>query len=204
MQFLSPIDPLGGGTWLSTNTFGLSLALLNYYQGRMPKGKLRSRGHIVKALAACRTQEDVVQALEAFPLAKYAPFSLLLFADLKQARGAPLLRWSGRELTISEHCSPLISSAKYYDEVYSARLQVYQSIIGGSAAYTPEQFYSLHKNHGGGSGDAKSICMHRADAATVSLSHIHVDLQQRQTRFRYWDGAPCSVTGVSDYQLALL
>lgn len=48
---MMPLDPQGQGSWISLNQFGLSLCLLNNYQGRVPDGTLISRGLLLKSLA---------------------------------------------------------------------------------------------------------------------------------------------------------
>ncbi len=35
-RYMMPVDPDGGGTWIAMNQHGLSLCLLNYYQGDIP------------------------------------------------------------------------------------------------------------------------------------------------------------------------
>lgn len=47
---MMPLDPQGQGSWISLNQFGLSLCLLNNYQGRVPDGTLISRGLLLKSL----------------------------------------------------------------------------------------------------------------------------------------------------------
>ncbi|SMF35350.1 Transport and Golgi organisation 2 [Alteromonadaceae bacterium Bs31] len=204
VEYLAPTDPQGGGTWLSSNSFGLSLALLNFYQGRLPKGKLHSRGQIVKALASCASYREVAQRCNSLPLQKYAPFSLLVFDPAQNLNDAPMLRWDGRELDCAIQSSPLISSAKLFDEVVTSRLSLFKSHCMDGKVNSVEDFYRLHKGHAGGQGNAHSICMHREDAQTVSLSHIYVNLKNKQSNFRYWDGAPCTIDTPQSYQLALL
>jgi hypothetical protein len=47
-------------------------------------------------------------------------------------------------------------------------------------------YHSSHSQKGG----AYSVCMHRADAATVSFSRIRVTPEQ--VEFHYTPGAPCA------------
>ncbi len=182
-----PLDPQGGGTWISMNEHGLVLALLNYYQGRFPKGKLLSRGQIVKSASGCRSYEDVKEVVRSFKIEKYAPFSLLCFApDLNDFAQVPLIRWDGRSLGFSEHSSPLISSLFNFEEVHASRKSQYQNAF--VSAPTASQLYKFHRSHTP-EPSAYSVCMHRDDAETVSLSHISVD--DRKAVFNYYDGAPC-------------
>src|SRR5690606_13667857 len=74
---IMPLDPVGGGTWFAVNEFGLVFALLNYYQGRLPKGRLHSRGEIVKQIVSSRSLLEAQTYLQSLNLQKFPPFSLL-------------------------------------------------------------------------------------------------------------------------------
>ena len=189
---IMPVDPQGGGTWIAVNHFGCTFALLNYYQGRMPKGKLLSRGGIIPALLAVNSVDQVVDILAQANLNKYAPFSLLFFSLRKVSDAGegkiPMFRWTGKELVREDTTSPLISSAINYESVLEQRLSLYKSQIQGrSGGATPTDFYRLHQSHEP-EKSAYSVCMHRQDAKTVSLSHIAV---VETITFNYIDGYPC-------------
>lgn len=187
---IMPLDPQGGGTWIAVNHFGCTFALLNYYQGRLPKGKLLSRGGIIPALLAVSSVDQVADILRQMNLNKYAPFSLLFFSLRNNAEMVqiPLFRWTGKELAKGDTTSPLISSAINYESVLEQRLLLYKSrILCQSGEPTPEDFYQLHQSHEP-KKSAYSVCMHREDAKTVSLSHISVG---KGITFKYLDGSPC-------------
>jgi len=212
-DFIMPIDPVGGGSWLSTNGRGLSIALLNYYQGRIPKGPLRSRGKIVTSLAGLATRKQMESALSAIPLHRYAPFSLLIFEPVKPDNhskvveiAVPLWCWDGQHLGQQLQYSPLISSGKLFEQVHASRLAIYRQKferkLGGKReerGYGVADFYALHRDHGAGPS-ALSICMHRADAATVSFSHVEVGVSD--TVFRYWQGPSCEQANFTEEKLA--
>ncbi len=176
------------------NEFGLTFGLLNFYQGRLPKGRLISRGKIVKACASFNAVGDAINYVRELNLAKYAPFSLLCFSPGDTGTGAApsvtMLRWTGRELLESNQNCPLISSAVRYDEVYSSRLSVYTEILGSKNKdeKTVSDYLELHASHAP-DRSSHSICMHRDDAQTVSFSQIEVT--PSEIKYYYADGAPC-------------
>tara|TARA_R100001377_G_scaffold5814_1_gene3268 strand:- start:546 stop:1253 length:708 start_codon:yes stop_codon:yes gene_type:complete len=185
-EALMPIDPDGNGTWISTNEFGLSLCLLNYYQGIKPQGPLISRGLLVKALSAKKTIQEVHQALLQSTLNDYASFSLLTFGyDVHGQFVQQTWQWSGEQLTQIHLNSPFTSSSVEFEQVSTSRLalanQMPMKNVADLARY--HQSHQPDKSH-------LSACMHRTDAKSVSLSHIHVD--QQQSLFHYKGASPCS------------
>ncbi len=185
-----PIDPKGGGTWCSVNEYGAAVALLNYYQGKHPKGRLISRGHLVKACSAFRTSSQVQGYLENSKLVKFAPFSLLSFSigDCGSTC-VNMFRWNGKELLNVEQRSPLISSAINYDEVHASRTALFNDVSTTSHEKVNDAvLFQLHSSHLP-SRSSRSICMHREDAETVSYSHINVT--DKKINFSYSDGSPC-------------
>lgn len=187
---LMPIDPAGGGSWCAVNEHGVGYALLNFYQGRWPKGRLRSRGQIVKHCSGFADIMDAQAYVADLDLHKFAPFSLLCFSPEVAATPISMLRWDGRKLTESQQASPLISSALRYQEVFSSRIQVYREIIGDPVRpdISEQSFLALHSSHAP-TRSALSVCMHRDDAQTVSFSKVTVDSER--ILYHYADGPPC-------------
>jgi hypothetical protein len=177
VRYLAPTDPQGGGAWLSVNEHGLSLALLNRYELRVPaRGALASRGGIVLALAGVASPEAAESELRELPLTRYAPFDLAVFAP-----GAPVQRlgWDGHALEIEDElCSPLASSAVAAREARDWRVRRSSELRG-------EAFHSDHC----AARPELATCMHRPDAETVSLSRIRVT--PTRVAFAYAPGAPC-------------
>ena len=192
IRYIAPIDPQGGGTWLAANQYGVTVALLNYYQGRLPKGRLISRGAIVKSCAAFRTFGEIKYYIESLNLTKYAPFSLLCFTKSNDIAGkVPLIRWTGKQLELDNVESPLISSAFKFDEVCATRMKTYGELLNESDVNDYRRnFYRLHGSHLP-EKSAYSICMHRDDAKTVSFSHIVV--AGNHLTFNYHGGSPCEM-----------
>lgn len=186
-----PIDPDGGGTWCSTNEYGLSLALLNFYQGKFPKGRLVSRGKIVRECSRYRAFSEVGHYLNELNLNKYAPFSLLCFSISDEKVSVNMLRWNGKLLSQCEQASPLVSSAINYEQVSESRSAIYDQFVNPSTNIGfDDALFSLHSSHLPAKSSL-SVCMHREDAQTVSYSHIRVT--NKKVNFRYSNGAPCEV-----------
>ncbi len=184
-DYIAPIDPQGGGSWLTVNTSGLTLALLNFYQGRLPKGKLTSRGRLIVSLAAMLHVEAIIEALNAMELTQYAPFSLLVFSA--SGLSVDLIRWTGKKMERLEQQSPLISSAFKYGEVAAERMNCYRKFFP-TDSIEENNFIEFHRSHQP-SASAYSVCMHRDDAQTMSFSQIKVDGDS--VEFNYHDGPPC-------------
>ena len=192
-QYIMPLDPQGGGSWIAVNANGLTFALLNNYQGRLPKGRLRSRGLLVRNLTVCVSLEEVKHYLQQQNLKSYAPFSLLVFTpdvgdSLAPVPTIPLFRWDGRQLGMNLKTSPHFSSAIEFEEVCNLRHAVYDKLITSQKEVNNQDFLYLHRSHLP-SKSAQSICMHREDACTVSFSQVSVN--QSEILFSYVDGAPC-------------
>ena len=74
VDIIMPLDPTGGGSWISINEFGLSLCLLNNYQGIVPDGLLVSRGLLLKNLSSSRNISQLSVAFHKLDLHSFAPF----------------------------------------------------------------------------------------------------------------------------------
>ncbi|NGN97520.1 NRDE family protein [Grimontia sp. S25] len=187
-EFLMPVDPDGGGTWIATNQHGLSLCLLNYYQGDIPELPLISRGLLVKMLAPSSSVADVVSTLNNLHMGSYAPFTLLVFApDLNAHHGHVIaFQWDGHVLTQRPSVEPMISSSVAFQQVMIARREAFKSIM--TEPQTVEKAWAFHRSHVPEAG-YKSVCMHRDDANTVSFTHLSATPGAME--MVYVDGSPC-------------
>lgn len=203
-KVLMPVDPDGGGSWISVNDYGLSLCLLNFYQGMMPEGVLKSRGQLLKSLSELSSQDSIATELSNTNLHQYAPFTLLTFAFDHQPQG---FQWDGKTLETLSIKSPMTSSSVAFDSVYVARQNNF-ALLG--QAPTADQLLAFHQSHqplsqtnihslsdkyqreenGLTIQGELSVCMHRNDAKTVSFSHIQVS--DEKAIFSYLDGSPCA------------
>ncbi len=192
VKHIMPVDPQGQGSWIVTNEFGFTFALLNFYQGKLPKGRLRSRGEIVKLAASVTSNDEAENFIDSLDLNRYAPFSLLIFKpDLLRAEekfpAVDLCRWDGKSLNLEKKSSPHFSSAVEFEKVCKDRLEFYKKEILDKNATELELKY-FHLSHFP-EKSRYSICMHREEARTVSFSQVEVTL--KEINFYYTDGAPC-------------
>lgn len=211
---LMPVDPDGGGSWISVNEQGLTLCLLNFYQGQLPDGVLKSRGQLLKSLSTLGSQQDISAELSAINLHQYAPFTLLAFARFGSETSAIEIssrgyQWDGVELTTLDICSPMTSSSVEFESVSAARQQHFKGL---SESPDANHLLAYHQSHQLIKGHQlleskpqvnshplqmghhtitghQSVCMHRDDAKSVSFSHIEVNADQ--ALFSYLDGSPC-------------
>lgn len=203
-----PREPTGG-TWISTNDSGLCLALINWHRiERNPKNDTLSRGLVVKGLAAKSTCNEVAAAVKKLPLRKLRPFRLIAIAP--QERRVIEWRWNLQRLTIRSHewqRQHWFSSGFDEHRAERVRAKVCASFVAGgddpgkgeilrrrgrdavnAASYSLNTLRQLHRSHAPKRGPF-SICMHRADAATVSYTEVSVT--EKSAFMRYAGGPPC-------------
>lgn len=188
VEYLMPVDPDGGGSWIATNEHGQSICLLNYYQGNVPKGVLTSRGLLVKSLAAFQNYAQVDEYLQSIDLKSFAPFSLLIFEpDLTRHHSTVKgVCWTGQSLVYIRPNPPLISSSVDYQKAFELRSECYQAYTSTHA--NVDQLLEFHASHIPSKGHL-STCMHRKDAHTVSFTHILVTSSEKG--MSYHPGSPC-------------
>ncbi|UGA56815.1 NRDE family protein [Vibrio sp. VB16] len=188
VNFLMPVDPVGQGSWIATNELGLTLCLLNFYQGDIPKGELISRGQLVRSFAHFSSAESLIGDFTKLNLSQYAPFTLVIFdAQLNSEQGhVKALQWDGKTLVDTLPLPPLISSAVDADTVRTSRRQLF-TIFNANEESTASRL-AFHHSHEPNKGRL-SPCMHRDDAHTVSFTHVIVN--KDEVNVNYQDGSPC-------------
>jgi hypothetical protein len=184
--FLAPIDGEQGGTWISVNALGLCVSLLNgeTSESGAPAEEVRSRGLLVLELAPLRSITEADAHLRALDLATYRPFQLLLASDA----GEPLLAcWNGGRLDW-QVAPPLLSSSSLdHGRALAERRRLFEaSVIGATEPLIAR--LQFHRSHAPARGPW-SPCMHRADAASVSLCRVEVGAER--VALAYAGGAPC-------------
>jgi hypothetical protein len=188
VRFVAPVDPDGGGSWVAVNEARLALAVLNQYDSPQPASHTPvSRGQMLLGLADLGSQAQVWNRVRTSGLGQYAPFTLAVFEP-----GFPvlLLGWDGRMLTdqiISPSGLVLTSSSVAQGEADRSRRKLFQDAAAGGAV-DDAALERLHRSHLPTQGPL-SICMHRADAETVSLTRITVS--PSLVTLSYVAGAPC-------------
>lgn len=207
VRFAAPRDGEFGGSWISTNQFGLSLCLLNAYPEGPPAGHeaggsapYRSRGLLLFDLAACPSLDAASRQISSKNLPAYGPFTLLA---LEPGHPALVIDWNGKTLKAdrcADHRIPLTSSSvanaaaaaartrDFFDRGAYARNADFATLLGFHASHEPTR-------------GAHSACMHRPDAETVSLSMISAG--PGATHFWYHPAAPCQDAPLESVTLLL-
>ncbi len=202
--YLAPIDPEGGGTWLATNTSGLTLVALNVYEAaqRAPVPPIRSRGLLVTDLADARSLPELAARVRAHPdLPHTRPFHLLAIGTQREALDA---RWDGETLAVTPATLPLLRVSAAFEPVAvrAARELEFQSLQADlrdtpDVAQTLRTWFASHALNGAPRG----TCMHREPfAATVSHTQVHA--RAAATAVRYVAGAPCQEVPVFSCEIA--
>jgi hypothetical protein len=196
-----PAEP-GGGTWVGVNECGLSLALLNW-NFRPDSGHLEreSRGRVIPLLLGKSTPRESAAMLESIDLGRTNPFRLIM--ALHQERHLSEWMWDGDSL----HSRPHTWTRNHWfssgvDEAGAERSRC--SVMGDAEsepdADSQEWILRLYRSHLP-ERSAYSICMHRADASTVSLTTI--DLTDSRAQMSYIAGSPCLDPTPLDMELSL-
>ncbi|MFP4377513.1 MAG: hypothetical protein ACLFP4_10760 [Spirochaetales bacterium] len=121
--------------------------------------------------------------METTDLRAYSAFTLLAFEpDSPPGR----LRWDGYELSHDTPSPPVVSSSFRGPEVTRGRIELYHATVGRNP--TQEELRDYHESHAPQKGPY-SVCVHRDDGGTVSLTEVVVNAQS--VEMRYTPGPPC-------------
>jgi len=191
---VGPSEP-GGGTWIALNDAGVTFALINWYSVRLPpiQGKTTSRGAVVNSVRAQITPAAAAERLAQLPLKQMRPFRLIgVFSETREIFE---WRWDWKRLVSIAHpwrTRQFISSG--WDEPSAQRIRsgTFQSALRQKTASRLDWLRRLHASHAPVVGPF-SICMHRADAATVSYTEVRVSATV--CALGYHAGAPCGKSG---------
>jgi len=181
-----PREP-DGGTWIGINDAGICLALINWHRiSRKPKLEARSRGLVIDSLITSASLQQIGRSLKQLPLAALNPFRLLA-AD---SRTRQLVEWQWNLEQLHKrkhpwHVAHWFSSG--FNEREAERVRTSVCARNGASA-SLAALRRLHRSHAPRRG-AFSICMHRADAVTVSYAEFIVT--PRRATMRYARGPPC-------------
>lgn len=221
VKAIYPIDPDGNGTWISCNEYGISICLLNYYQGTPTlANQAKSRGLLVKQLSVFKQLKAIKDYFNTNTFSAYNPFSVLVFS--LNSKKPYAVNWTGKELIETEINSPAISSSVDFENIYAQRLQTYREIVETPLSnshsvdtaheqkalsnkritqknYQQEIHLAFQKSHLPKKSKA-SVCMHREDAHTVSFSHIQVS--SKEVIFNYVNSSPCGKATVSQTRIS--
>lgn len=186
---IMPIDTQGNGTWIAANRSGVTLCLLNNYQAEanIEKNNFISRGSLIPLLFKNKYHEQILQQLQEINLQQYMPFWFCIFPETlnKSNKTIYIYQWDGKTLTKEDAAQPMISSAISLLEVKQERINLFKKMVKFNT--NSKQHLAYHCSHQPEKGKL-SVCMHRNDAHTQSLSHITIS---NDITFRYHDAAPC-------------
>lgn len=189
VQVLCPSEP-GGGTWIAVNEKGNGFALINWYAIKVPQPENPlSRGEVVKAVSPTASPEGAAETILALPLSRVRPFRLMGF--FPGERKVVEWRWNGLSLITVPHpwkTNLWISSGHDEPGAQVSRGRVFQQALRQTSAGTAAWLRRLHRSHRPELGPY-SICMHRADAATVSYTEI--TSRPAGVKMSYHGMAPC-------------
>jgi hypothetical protein len=180
---VAPSEP-GGGTWIALNDFSITFALINWYSvaARVQKNQI-SRGEIIKAVGVASASDLADKILENYPLRKTNPFRLIgIFPARKEIVE---WQWDLKKLARKKHRWQLqqwISSG--FDEATAQRVrgQTFRAALKQKSAGSLDWLRRLHRSHAPEAGPF-SICMHRADAETVSYTEVAVSARRAAMRY---------------------
>ena len=148
-------------------------------------GGLKSRGAIIPGLLACSSPGEALGALCSQDLSPYTPFLLFVAA----AEGDFMaLRWDGsaaQVLRFPRQPLLLCSSALRYEEARASRESLFKQGLDAARPSGLEEAAAFqgrfHRSHEPEKG-ALSVCLHRQDAVSVSLSELRVESGVRRLR----------------------
>ena len=186
-RFMMPTDLDSGGSWIGVTDSGVSICLLNFYQGNTPNNTLISRGMLVKELLGLSSIEEIRKDLEHIQFDYYAPFTLVLFDP---ETSSPIsFCWDGKVFSSISIESPYTSSGVEFPQVSQARQETFKRHFKDRPKCI-DQLKAYHASHIP-EKSKWSVCMHREDASTVSFSHLSIT--PMTSTFNYTAGSPCKL-----------
>jgi hypothetical protein len=189
ISFIAPVDGDHGGSWIGVNQFGLTLCLLNRYGDRTPQPDqdYTSRGLLLIDLLDCSSQEELQRRISRRRLEPFQPFTLAVLT----AEESAVLGWTGRERIIQTEVDvqvPLVSTSLKEPKIARTRKELFSQMVSEAGQVDAQLLGEFHRSHFPEPGPL-SVCMHRADAMTVSLCAVQV--KQDTIEFAYYPDSPC-------------
>ncbi|HSE26136.1 MAG TPA: NRDE family protein, partial [Pyrinomonadaceae bacterium] len=190
VEFIAPLDGDHGGSWIAVNQFGLTLCLLNRFDDS-PGGIIReytSRGLLLHELTDCSALKTVTERVDDAKCSRFRPFTLVA---LVTGQPAMVIEWTGSETITKSHAEnfmPITSSSLQEGNVVLKRKRQFQEMVLARSSVDDELLFEFHRSHLPERGPA-SVCMHRPDARTVSMSTLTVT--QKAIEFVYHPNSPC-------------
>jgi len=185
IHILAPLDGNAGGTWLTVNEKGMTIAILNFYEADATTSRNadhhRSRGQLVLDLADVDTPDAMRNRLELLSMADYRPF---IVVGMDAAGHGLEVRWNGHTTALRDLASislPITTSSFRTAEVLAARRHHFESLMDAGPV-TDAKLKAFHKSRDP-LGGPFSVTMTRPDAMTVSFCAVEVG--SREIHFYY-------------------
>jgi len=192
VDYLAPTDADFRGTWLLVNNHGLTLAFINHYPANpKPSQKpARSRGMLARDLADAASIAEVRARLAQVKLGHYGAFFIFVFE-----RGQKPVKWTWDTRNLLENPAaeplPFFTSSSFRSE----------DIRRHRRKFFAENWAQKNRLDSAGLAEfhlqteparpAFGVLMDRADARTVSFSHITVGPGQ-EVVFSYQARSPAN------------
>lgn len=191
IQALYPHES-SGGTWIACNSFGNTLALLNWYSTAVPfpPEKKKTRGFVIQELILKPNLSAMKDCFSNLDFKSVFPFRLVGFFSYE--RIIQEWRWDGIEKTIQQFPwtrRHWFSSSLSDLETERERGTTCDVFAANPAVLTKEWLRALHSSHYPGPGPF-SICVHRDNVGTVSYTEIELD--DSAISMSYLAGSPCT------------
>lgn len=200
VPFIAPLDGDHGGSWIAVNQFGLSLCLLNRFDDS--PGEIirdyKSRGLLLHELIDCSNLKMVSDRVVDAKCLRFRPFTLV---TLVAGQPSLLIDWTGSETITKNHAEshmPITSSSLREGNVVLERKGQFQEMVLERSRVDEDLLFQFHRSHLPERGPA-SVCMHRPDARTVSMSTVIVT--QKAIEFVYHPNSPCQPAMADRLQL---
>ena len=153
---------------------------------------------LIHELIDCADLTVVSQRLDRMSLDHFRPFTVVSLSD---GPTAMLIEWTGYEKRVesnAETLMPISSSSLREGNVVLQRRRQFREMAVERGSVDAEFLFEYHRSHLPESGPS-SVCMHRADARTVSMSMVTV--RENVVEFTYHPNSPCQPAKTDHLQL---
>lgn len=194
IQALYPRES-GGGTWIACNANGVLFALLNWNGTGCDSSrqKNKSRGAIIPEIIGQRDSGGASRALAVLDLEETLPFRLIGFFEKEKN----ILEWRWNRKALAATGMDWTPKHWFSSSLSDRSAEEGRSVACAKAWYEPgaggkEWLRELHRSHIPAPGPF-SVCVHRADAATVSYTEVRCC--ESRISMEYLGGNPCLKAG---------
>jgi uncharacterized protein with NRDE domain len=182
VSFISPKDPVAGGTWIGANDLGNTIILLNggFDNHRREKYYRKSRGMIVSELLAT---ELPVTEWAITDMKNIEPFTLITWntKDLFQ------LTWDGakkHKIELDAAVPHIWSSATLYNTTAREyRKELFQKWINANPVVSKQTILSFFKTY----TDVQNGFIMNRDEKTKTLSYTSLEINHTNAAMSYYD-----------------